>query len=755
MPLVGPKLDDLDYATVETMLRERIPLVAPEWTDHNDSDPGITLIQLFAHLAEQLGYRLNRVPEKTYVEFLRLVGVTLAPAVAARTRVAFALAKPARAVGLLVPAGLAITAKASGKPPVFETDAPLDVLPAQIAALVTTRGGLTDIRLEGDKPPSKTGEDPAAHVADRFSLAWDGKTPKLKDMPTEPVALFFKPSEAGHTTLFVGLAFNRSPAAGFKGARASLHLQIDEDEQPEADASVRAGAPGVSVVNAVPEGAPLVEYAWFRPPQRGIAQGTWEPLAVIADETEAWQRSGTIRFEVPLRIDPIPEGSWADVEPGLPHPLVGALKTPVDDTPADVPISGWLRVAFAHPPKIALRSLSFNTTIASNLRTVANERLGRGTGAPGQVLALSQGNVAAGTLALVGREVAQPARILPWSEVSDFDASGPADRVFALDAEAGMVIFGDGRRGRPPLASELMVARSYRHGGGVAGEVPTGAVSQPSGLPTAITAAFNVTPARGGRDAETIEAAKRRAPGAFRARGRTVTAADYVDAARAAPGVRIARATVVPLRRPYPQGHLRARQPAPGIDMEREVPGALSVVVVPDAPGGYPTPTTGELTAVAAHLDTLRLIGAEVHVTTPQYVRLHDFLIVVRAMPGYSATLLRETIADALARGFHVLAGGADGAGTPFGAGLHHADLVAAVMRVPGVDRVETLTCLADGRTPDAAEVPLLWRIERRATVRLTNCPSGASDRDRLVLLPDEVPFVDAASLTVTVVGAP
>ena len=71
MPLTPPRLDDLDYATVETMLRERIPLVAPEWTDHNDSDPGIALIQLFAHLAEQVGYRLNRVPEKTYVEFLQ------------------------------------------------------------------------------------------------------------------------------------------------------------------------------------------------------------------------------------------------------------------------------------------------------------------------------------------------------------------------------------------------------------------------------------------------------------------------------------------------------------------------------------------------------------------------------------------------------------------------------------------------------------------------------------------------------------
>lgn len=752
MPLTSPKLDDLDYASVETMLRERIPLVAPEWTDHNDSDPGITLIQLFAYLAEQVGYRLNRVPEKAYVEFLKLVGVRLAPAKAAATRIAFALAKPETAEGALVAQASQIIAKAP-KSPVFETDAPLDLLPAQIAALVTTRGDLTNLNAAGESGPTNAGADPAAWIAERYSLAWDGKTPKLKDMPTQPVPLFFKPSEAKQVALFVGLAFNRSLSAGFKGARASLHLQIDADEQPEADASVEVGAEALSVVNAFSGGAPLIDYAWFRPPGVGQAAGSWQPLPVISDETEAWTRSGIVRFDVPLRIDPIPQGSFVDIEAGMRHPLVGALKTPVEGTPTDVPISGWLRVRFAIPPRIALRSLSFNTVMASNLKTVTNERLGRGDGTAGQAMALTQQNIAAGTLALVARDLA--GAIEPWTEVEDFDASGPADRHYALDREAGAAIFGDGLRGRAPVATEVMIAARYRYGGGLSGEAPTGAVSQPSGLPASVSAAFNVAPARGGRDAETVEAAKARAPHAFRARGRAVTAADFIDEAVAAPGVRIARAAVAPLRRPYPAGNLLGGQPAPGLDLGVEAPGALSVIVVPDQPGPYPLPTTGELTAVAAHLDTLRLVTTEVHVTTPMYVRLHNLEIVLRASPGYSQTAVREAVAGALSRRFHVLTGGPDGSGFPFGAGLHHADLVAAVMRTPGVDRVEDLACLVDGRTPDGAEPPLLWRIERRRTVRLTNCPKTDADVDRLALLPDEAPFVDPASLTVFVVGAP
>jgi hypothetical protein len=65
MPIESPQLDDLSYDRVVTDLVRRIPVYAPEWTDHNDSDPGITLIHLFAQLAEQVGYRLNLVPEKS------------------------------------------------------------------------------------------------------------------------------------------------------------------------------------------------------------------------------------------------------------------------------------------------------------------------------------------------------------------------------------------------------------------------------------------------------------------------------------------------------------------------------------------------------------------------------------------------------------------------------------------------------------------------------------------------------------------
>ena len=757
MPLTPPRLDDLDHATVFEALRARIPVVAPEWTDHNDSDPGITMLQLFAHLAEMVGYRLNRVPEKAYVEFLKLVGVKLRPAQAALTHMAFTLTRPERAQGVLIPAGTRITAKGGGgAPPLFETDRALDVLPAQMAALISTRNGLLDINAAGDTGPA-AGGSPQAYIDERFSIVWDGKAPKLKDLPTQPLALFAKPHEATHTTLHLALAFNASAAAGFKGARAALHLQLDDDEQPDDDASVQVGGAPLSVQNIVPEGAVLVSYDYYRPPGAGEIAGSWEPLLVLADETEGWTRSGHIRFEVPPKIGPVPAGSWKDVAPGVPHPLPGTLKTPVDGTPPDVPVSGWIRVHFAVPPQVSLRSLNFNTAPASHLQTVRNERLGQGNGQPGQVMQIAQGNIAAGTLQLVSRELAQPDVWLPWREVGDFDTAQPEERVYVLDAEAGSLIFGDGAHGRPVRAGERVVAQVYRHGGGEQGDVLTGDVSQPSGLPANVSGAFNVLPARGGRDAETLEAAKQRAPRAYAQRGRVVTASDFIDAACEAPGARIARAAVVPLRRPYPQGHLIDGERASGVDMDSAAPGALTVVVVPATPSAYPSPNPGALAAVARHLDGLRLLTTEVHVGTPQYVRLYDIDVTVKAKPGYTATALREGIADTLRRVFHAQTGGPDGSGYPFGGNLHHADLVAAVFSVPGVARVETLSCLADGYSPDGDEPALQWRRERRVPVRLTNCPDpdSADDTLNLVLMPDELPFVDAMSLMVRVVGAP
>lgn len=74
MPIKPPNLDDRKYADIVREARSLIPQYCPEWTNLGDADPGMTLLQLFAWMTEMTIYRLNRVPDKTYVHFLNFIG---------------------------------------------------------------------------------------------------------------------------------------------------------------------------------------------------------------------------------------------------------------------------------------------------------------------------------------------------------------------------------------------------------------------------------------------------------------------------------------------------------------------------------------------------------------------------------------------------------------------------------------------------------------------------------------------------------
>src|SRR5918997_3973303 len=89
MPLQIPNLDDRRYQELLDEALARIPVHNPEWTNFNKSDPGVTLIELWAFLTENLLYRSNQIPERNRRKFLQLIGVPLQPASAARGLVTF------------------------------------------------------------------------------------------------------------------------------------------------------------------------------------------------------------------------------------------------------------------------------------------------------------------------------------------------------------------------------------------------------------------------------------------------------------------------------------------------------------------------------------------------------------------------------------------------------------------------------------------------------------------------------------------
>src|SRR5215831_290353 len=87
-------LDDRTFQDLVNEARLRLSQRCPEWSEHNVSDPGITLVELFAWMTEAIIYRLNRVPEKLHLTLLELLGIQLAPPNAASTKLRFRLSAP-------------------------------------------------------------------------------------------------------------------------------------------------------------------------------------------------------------------------------------------------------------------------------------------------------------------------------------------------------------------------------------------------------------------------------------------------------------------------------------------------------------------------------------------------------------------------------------------------------------------------------------------------------------------------------------
>ncbi|MEV7419206.1 putative baseplate assembly protein [Streptomyces sp. NPDC089919] len=141
MSLPRPHLDDRRFQDLVDEAKRMVQQRCPEWSDHNVSDPGVTLIEAFAHMTDQLIYRLNRVPDKNHLAFLELIGLQLHPPAAARTGVTFWLSAP-QADTVLVREGTEVATRRTEteESVVFSTSAELAVVPVELAMVATSSG---------------------------------------------------------------------------------------------------------------------------------------------------------------------------------------------------------------------------------------------------------------------------------------------------------------------------------------------------------------------------------------------------------------------------------------------------------------------------------------------------------------------------------------------------------------------------------------------------------------------------------------
>lgn len=652
MPLADyiPNLDDRRYDDIVTEIRTRIARYAPEWrpgasawTDVNDNDPGVTLAQVFAWLAEMLIYRMNRVPALNYLKFLQLIGIELRPAEPALAEVAFGVKDDAPSAVVRVPERTQLSADPGDGGPqlIFETRTALVAFRARLDEVVASDPDTGNVPVTKDNADAATGYQPfGARAVDD---AWLGLG--FVDPSSTPADL---PAETLDVAVVVG------------GGDAQASSQYVSCGIPE----TRSYGP-----------AKLVwEY---------LSATDWRPLTLLKDETLAFTRSGHVYLKLPSA--------------GIPLAAQGKL----DPTDASEPPRYWIRARvtksqYERPPE--LLAVRTNTVAVEQAETVQNEVLGGSDGSRNQTFQLANKPVLAGTLELQIQQSDDGPDT--WTEVADFFGSGPTDMVYTLDRATGQIQTGDGVNGDIPVAYVAnpggnVVAVNYRFGGGTRGNVAAGAIN------TLVTPVDGIDPgevgnllaAGSGRDEETLDDAKKRAPRSLRSRCRAVTADDYEFLAQQAASVR--RAKALPLFHPdFPTV---------------KVPGAVSVIVVPDAPDAEPrpTPSDGTLRTVCAYLDARRVLTAELYVLRPSYQQVVINADIV-ASDNADAAQVHDDIVQKLVDYFHPLRGGEDGQGWPFGGTIYYSRVYQHVFGVTGVASISSLLIVLDGeQMKECTDVPI------------------------------------------------
>lgn len=658
MALIGPILDNRTQQQLRDELVRRIPVYSPTWTNHNESDAGIALLELFAYLGESLLYRFNQIPDTTRIEFLRLLGVQPRPAQPAEVLLSAVTAEPAGVQ--VLPASEASAGAVS-----FQTTDELYVWPLE--ALGAGKSETTDGAADSMDDALERAE------VDRSDATFY-KTVFTSPDPNVPDAVTIDVSAQVDRTLWVALL--SLPTLDLSAlSRRTLFVGVAFDEQLEAPALLAdLNRDDISAGALTDDPRPVQWQLWTGTDADGL--GVFTPLSVLGDTTHGMITTGVVKLELPDQLPRLRSlgGGVADNPPLL------------DDEDLRKRVVGWLRVRRPGTNDIGdaihrVRWVGANCVQARQSRTPPPELLGIGTGDADQRFPLNHAPVLVNSVQL---QVEEPEGWVDWQEVENFARSTLTDRHYTVDHVGGAVAFG---RSRVPQLGERIRVQSYQYSDGAKGNLPPASVTSLPAQP-AVTVT-NPFPAVGGADSAPLPDALAAIPGEVHRRDRAVVAEDFQALAEEVTGV--ARVDVLSTFHPD----------TPTI----EAAGVTTLVILPDEDvrnPDAPLPDIGLLRRVATYLEPRRLVTAELYVIPPEYVQL-AISIGVQVRKGYPVDAIRRWV-EKIVRQYlsAVPPNGPDGAGWPLGRTVRAAELEAVAVQVEGVEyvvgtRLAIVTTEADG----------------------------------------------------------
>jgi predicted phage baseplate assembly protein len=764
MPLLLPNLDDRKWADLVDEGRALIPVYGPEWTDHNASDPGITLIELLAWIAEMDIYELNQVSDRDRLKFLRLVDVIPQPPQPASAVLRITLADGA--TPLLLPAGVEfVNQDASPVAMRYRTCHEVTLAPGTVEALQFRNGvAFQDLTRAWRRKSAVNpfGADPKPGMEFYIGLS--------KALPVDTSVEFFFTLGGDRSGWEDRRRILEEQCARDSDCRPRLNpcYQKTHDPHHHEDHAVHTGH-GATHKPAMP----LIHYGvrtvWEF---LGLSGGTpvWLPLDAAAkqveDNTRSFTLSGNVVFRLPgamatAQIGAVPgdlsylrcrvaAGSYdaapmlldaafngVAVEQAAPYGMEFAIDAAATITyapqgppkPGDVtPLTMALDAKMTADRKWKIVALNFGGDLAKDpgfliydysapaggtagKLAIEGAFLGFGTGFPIQKPILPDAPVERESFQLYTLEQKQWHR---WKLRYDFDASSRRDFDVQFDPSTGTVTFGDGEKGRvppelrapgaPPLEQCLIFAQ-YRSTRAQAGNLAAGRINQLADSPHNHVVLSDWSTAK----AEMTSIANP-LPAAGGAAAETLAHAS----GRADSLVKTSKRAVTLA------DYERLAMQTPGTHVARvtaranlhpsfpclKAPGIITVIVLPFLPLGRPTSTPGLLATVRAYLRRRRIVGTRVEVVGPTYLEV-SVRSEVQPRSGVNKAALQNAVVAALNKFLDPLAGGPEGSGWPFGRDVYRSEIMRVIDEVPGVDYVASLELIGGDDQPRCGNVCL------------------------------------------------
>lgn len=631
-----PRLDDLDYKKLFERARAAIPGMTGDWTDFNDHDPGITMLQTFAWLCDNLNYYINATGEAHRLKYFKLLGIEprMTPA---KSRVA--LISP-DAAPIVLTRGMRMAAGSV----VFEVEKSLFQKGNRLVGLFARSGGtLTDLTafagVDGSVAPVFSGAlRPEDAVYFGFSQPMQGE-----------IRLYIEVAENGRNLLEDGFSLVdlRWECAGEDGRWHSAERLKDETGGLLRSGFITLRLPCAAVpaaLDSLPEGSYLrcVPAAGSYDLAPRIGRVMVNCAEVV--QTETWAQAVFEDYDGTGKLDidyAVLGGDRVTVAVREPDGLLGVWYDSFDPDEARCAMESgggpWRH-------RVRFDADAFGSAPESGARVMVNiirpeaQRavyLGETDGCARQRIPFEIDNICELSLALLetANDGAQRLRVL--EQVDDLAMAGCDDWVFCYDAREGCVVFGDSLHGvQPPagLRVQAVTVKTSRLGGG---NVLAGQINRLLDDPGVSMTCFNPENAAGGERMLSSEEMEPVLEQRIRRVGRAVTEEDIRALVKATPGLIIDSVAVITAE------EYTAATGAP------PAPNTIFVAVKPGGDAALPALSEAYRKTIRNHLERYRLLTTDLQVIAARYVGVS---VYGRIALAENNPRTQQQVLDALAR---------------------------------------------------------------------------------------------------------